>query len=126
MFGSNFGVVELCSTPQRKSANNLFRAQIAPTPLVPHRFVKNLIGKTVKIECSPNTAVQDLKSTITKHRCFVKSHENAIPPEGQRLIFAGRQLEDSKTLGYYGVLSGATIHLVLRLRGEVTSDRDTA
>jgi len=72
-------------------------------------FVKTLTGKTVSIEVEEGESIEDVKAKI--------SEKEGIPPEQQRLIFGGQQLQDSKTLDDYDVSDDATLHLVLRLRG---------
>lgn len=72
-------------------------------------FVKTLTGKTVSIEVEEGESIEDVKAKI--------SEKEGIPPEQQRLIFGGQQLQDAKTLDDYNVGDDATLHLVLRLRG---------
>ena len=71
-------------------------------------LVKTLTGKTMNLCLDRGATVDDAKSAIWD--------QEGIPADQQRLILAGRQLEDGRSLFDYGVAESSLVHLVLRLR----------
>ncbi len=97
---------DLISFSKSLYSNDLFRI-----------FIKTLNGRTIEVQITNQTSIEELKSMIVQ--------EDGIPDEQKRLIFAGRQLENSRLVGMYNIVKDSQIHLVLALRGGMHHNSST-
>lgn len=81
-------------------------------------FIKTTTDKTITLETETNTSIDSIKAKIQE--------KEGILPENQILIFAGKQLEEGKTLSDYNIPNGSTLYLVLRKNPKISVNATNA
>ena len=102
------GFIGACSSPATSGSRSALKSGSSPATMAYHQiFVKRLTGKTIGLEVQGNMSIAKVKELILK--------KEGIPPNQQRLIFAGKLLEDARTLSSYNTQEKSTLHLVVWL-----------